>query len=75
MEGESTPDLYDLLLKVSKSPMLEYNPAEYFERATLIFMQFTCMSRKLNENHALLLKVTKQLEDCNHLLRKIAKKV
>ena len=54
MEGTPTPDLYDLLKKVSESPMLGFNPAEYFERATLIFMQFSQMSRKINENHSLL---------------------
>ena len=75
MEGTPTPDLYDLLKKVSESPMLGFNPAEYFERATLIFMQFSQMSRKINENHFLLLKVLTQLEEANHMLRKISKKV
>ena len=75
MEGESTPDLYDLLLKVSKSPMLKFDPAEYFERATLVFMQFSQMSMKINANHALLIRLLKQLEDCQHLLRKISKKI
>jgi hypothetical protein len=74
MEGE-TPNLHELLLKVSESPMLKYDPSKYFERATLIFMQFSCMSQKINENHMLLRKLTKQMEECQHLLRKIAKKI
>ena len=75
MEGESTPDLYALLKEVSESPMLQFDPAEYFERATLVFMQFSQMSMKINANHALLQKLTKQLDDCQHMLRKIAKKL
>ena len=75
MEGSQTPDLYDLLLKVSKSPMLGFDPAQYFERATLVFMQFSVMSRKINENHSLLQRVLKELQECNHMLRKISKKV
>ena len=75
MEGTPTPDLYDLLKKVSESPMLGFTPAEYFERATLIFMQFSQMSRKINENHNLLLKVLTKLEEANHMLRKISKMI
>ena len=75
MEGETTPDLYALLKKVSESPMLHFDPAEYFERATLVFMQFSQMSMKINANHALLIRLHKQLEDCQHLLRKISKKI
>ena len=75
MEGETTPDLYALLKKVSESPMLKLDPAEYFERGTLVFMQFSQMSMKINANHALLMRLHKQLEDCQHLLRKISKKI
>ena len=75
MEGETTPDLYALLKEVSESPMLKFDPAEYFERATLVFMQFSQMSMKINANHTLLMRLLKQLEDCQHLLRKIAKKL
>ena len=75
MEGETTPDLYGLLKEVSESPMLKFNPAEYFERATLVFMQFSQMSMKINANHALLLKMMKQLDECHRLLRKITKKI
>ena len=49
--------------------------AKYFERATLVFMQFSAMNQKVNANHALLQKVLAQLETCNHLLRKLHKKV
>ena len=75
MEGTPNPDLYDLLFKVSTSPMLQFDPAEYFERATLVFMQFSAMNQKVNANHAILQKVLAQQENCNHLLRKLAKKL
>ena len=75
MEGETTPDLYAIIKEVSERPMLQFDPAEYFERATLVFMQFSQMSMKINANHTLLQKLTKQLEDCQHLLRKISKKL
>ena len=75
MEGTPNPDLYDLVFKVSTSPMLQFDPAEYFERATVVFMQFSCMSRKINENHSLLQKCLKELQECNHMLRKGAKKI
>ena len=75
MEGTQTPDLYALLHKVSTSPMLQFDPAEYFERATLVFMQFSCMNRKINDNNDLLHNCLKQLQECNHMLRKVAKKL
>lgn len=75
MEGEPTPDLYALLKEVSESPMLKFDPAEYFERATLVFMQFSQMSMKINANHALLQKMTKQLDECRFMLRLIVKKI
>ncbi len=55
--------------------MLKFDPAQYFERATLVFMQFSAMNQKVNANHALLQKVLGQLENCNHLLRKIQKRI
>lgn len=74
-EGQTTPDLYAIIKEMSESPMLKFNPAEYFERATLVFMQFSQMSMKINANHALLLKMMKQLDECRHMLRMIAKKI
>jgi hypothetical protein len=74
MEGE-TLNIQDVLLTLLKSPMLKFDPAQYFERATLVFMQFSAMNQKVNANHALLQKVLGQLENCNHLLRKIQKRI
>jgi len=74
MEGE-TLNIQDVLLTLLKSPMLKFDPAQYFERATLVFMQFSAMNQKVNANHALLQKVLAQLENCNHLLRKIQKRI
>ena len=74
MEGE-TLNIQDVLITLLKSPMLKFDPAQYFERATLVFMQFSAMNQKVNANHALLQKVLAQLETCNHLLRKLHKKV
>ena len=74
MEGQ-TLDIHDTLLTLLKSPMLKFDPAQYFERATLVFMQFSAMNQKVNANHAMLQKVLAQLENCNHMLRKISKKL
>ena len=74
MEGQ-TLDINDVLLTLLKSPMLKFDPAQYFERATLVFMQFSAMNQKVNANHALLQKVLGEMETCNHLLRKLQKKL
>ena len=74
MEGQ-TLDIHESLQTLLKSPMLKFDPAKYFERATLVFMQFSTMNQQVNANNALLRKVLAQLENCNHLLRKISKKV
>ena len=74
MEGQ-TLDIHETLDTLLKSPMLKFDPAQYFERATLVFMQFSAMNQKVNANHAILMKVLAQLENCNHLLRKLAKKL
>ena len=47
MEGQ-TLDIHDTLLTLLKSPMLKFDPAQYFERATLVFMQFSAMNQKVN---------------------------
>ena len=74
MEGQ-TLDIHETLLTLLKSPMLKFDPAQYFERATLVFMQFSAMNQNVNANHAILQKVLAQLESCNHMLRKISKKI
>ena len=74
MEGQ-TLDIHESLQTLLKSPMLNFDPAKYFERATLVFMQFSAMNQKVNANNALLRKVLAQLENCNHLLRKLSKKI
>ena len=74
MEGQPL-DIHETLLTLLKSPMLKFDPAQYFERATLVFMQFSAMNQKVNANHAILQKVLAQLESCNHMLRKISKKI
>ena len=74
MEGQ-TLDINDVLLTLLKSPMLKFDPAQYFERATLVFMQFSAMNQKVNANHAILQKVLGEIETCNHLLRKLQKKL
>ena len=74
MEGP-TLDINDVLLTLLKSPMLKFDPAQYFERATLVFMQFSAMNQKVNANHAILQKVLGEMETCNHLLRKLQKKL
>jgi len=74
MEGQ-TLDINDVLLTLLKSPMLKFDPAQYFERATLVFMQFSAMNQKVNANHAILQKVLGEMETCNHLLRKLQKKL
>ena len=66
MEGQ-TLDIHETLLTLLKSPMLKFDPAQYFERATLVFMQFSAMNQKVNANHAILQKVLAQLESCNRL--------
>ena len=74
MEGQ-TLDINEVLLTLLKSPMLKFDPAQYFERATLVFMQFSAMNQKVNANHAILQKVLGEMETCNHLLRKLQKKL
>ena len=74
MEGQ-TLDIHETLNTLLKSPMLKFDPAKYFERATLVFMQFSAMNQKVNANNSLLRKVLAQLENCNHMLRKLSKKI
>ena len=74
MEGQ-TPDIHESLNTLLKSPMLNFDPAQYFERATLVFMQFSAMNQRVNANNSLLRKVLAQLENCNHMLRKLSKKI
>jgi len=74
MEGE-TLNIQDVLLTLLKSPMLKFDPSQYFERATLVFMQFSAMNQRVNANHALLQKALGELENCHRLLRKLQKKL
>ena len=76
MEGEGeTPNVVEMLRTILDSPMLKFDPNKYFERAALVFVQFSEMSSRINANHALLKKVLLELEKANHLLRKVQKKL